>query len=399
MTLGLPLFIVLLSLKMCNCAEMKIGQVVKLDLFKFYPLFSSYMTKLQIGSPPKVLNVVIDTGSDLTWVDCSNVKVLPFFVLSDCHNLELIKYLCDNTGNIFMQTRPNFYNLLESRTSKISSCEEGSRCTFDVSYKDGSASSGYYVSDNINFSSFLPNSSPSHFSSRVIFGCSTMRTVNPKVDGILGLGRGKDSLPSQLSAQQVSPEVISHCLAREGGGGYLIMGEVVEVGITYTPLIPSKSLYNVDLESISVNGMQIKSTTSPGNSGTIFDSGTTLTVLVADLYDPLVGAVSAAVNKPIIPGESFPNITLNFAGSASILLMPQDYVQDEGYLCLGFQRDEDISILGDLVLRDKVVVYDQPRERIGLLTRDLLEVHWPQPCPSFVKFIAVVPIRNDSAET
>uniref|UniRef100_A0A7N0UVF2 Peptidase A1 domain-containing protein n=1 Tax=Kalanchoe fedtschenkoi TaxID=63787 RepID=A0A7N0UVF2_KALFE len=200
-------------------------------------LFSSYFTKLQIGSPPKTLNVVIDTGSDLTWVKCANYV---------------------------MQTSRNFYNVFESSTAV--SCAQESSCTFDMHYKDGSRSSGYYVSDIIHFSTFLPNSSRSQFSSRVVFGCSTMNTIDSDVDGIIGLGRAKESLQSQLFAQHISSTAISHCLTSEGGGGYLIMGEVVEQGITYIPLIPSESKYIVSMESISLNRKQIASTYFPGTS-------------------------------------------------------------------------------------------------------------------------------------
>ena len=46
-----------------------------------------------------------------------------------------------------------------------------------------------------------------------------------KTDGIIGLSRGKISLPSQLANQGNVRNVVAHCLAAEaGGGGYMFLG-------------------------------------------------------------------------------------------------------------------------------------------------------------------------------
>lgn len=58
-------------------------------------------------------------------------------------------------------------------------------------------------------------------------------------DGILGFGHRALSLISQLSAQGLSPKAFSHCLTGDGdGGGVLVLGEIVENNIVYSPLIP-----------------------------------------------------------------------------------------------------------------------------------------------------------------
>jgi hypothetical protein len=59
------------------------------------------------------------------------------------------------------------------------------------------------------------------------------------VDGIFGFGPGALSVISQLSSQGMTPKVFSHCLKGEGnGGGVLVLGEILEPNIVYTPLVP-----------------------------------------------------------------------------------------------------------------------------------------------------------------
>lgn len=64
------------------------------------------------------------------------------------------------------------------------------------------------------------------------------------IDGIFGFGPGGLSVISQLSARGITPKVFSHCLKGEGnGGGILVLGEVLEPGIVYSPLVPSQYVH------------------------------------------------------------------------------------------------------------------------------------------------------------
>jgi len=52
------------------------------------------------------------------------------------------------------------------------------------------------------------------------------------------------SVISQLSSQGIAPRVFSHCLKGDNsGGGVLVLGEIVEPNIVYTPLVPSQYVY------------------------------------------------------------------------------------------------------------------------------------------------------------
>ncbi|RRT57635.1 hypothetical protein B296_00044771 [Ensete ventricosum] len=61
------------------------------------------------------------------------------------------------------------------------------------------------------------------------------------IDGIFGFGQNDLSVISQLSSAGNFPKVFSHCLrGSDSGGGILVLGEIVEPGIVYTPLVKSQ---------------------------------------------------------------------------------------------------------------------------------------------------------------
>ncbi|XP_010535639.1 PREDICTED: aspartic proteinase-like protein 2 [Tarenaya hassleriana] len=359
-----------------------------------------YYTKLQLGSPPREFYVQIDTGSDVLWVSCSS-----------CNG-------CPQTSGLPIQL--NFFDPGSSFTSALISCSDqrcswgvqssdsgcsaqSNLCSYTFQYGDGSGTSGFYVSDMLYFdmivgSSFVPNST-----ARVVFGCSTSQTgdlvkSDRAVDGIFGFGQQGMSLVSQLASQGLAPRVFSHCLKGEnGGGGVLVLGEIVEPNIVFTPLVPSQPHYNVNLLSISVNGQNLAinpSVFSTSNGqGTIIDTGTTLAYLAEAAYDPFVEAITNAVSQSVRPvlskgnqcyvitsslADIFPQVSLNFAGGASMFLNPQDYLIQQNSIggaavwCIGFQKiqGQGITILGDLVLKDKIFVYDLVGQRIGWANYD-----------------------------
>lgn len=68
------------------------------------------------------------------------------------------------------------------------------------------------------------------------------------VDGIFGFGQQSLSVISQLSSQRVTPRTFSHCLkGNDDGGGILVLGEIVEPDMVYTPLVPSMYVISIHL--------------------------------------------------------------------------------------------------------------------------------------------------------
>ncbi|KAH6819731.1 Eukaryotic aspartyl protease family protein [Perilla frutescens var. hirtella] len=354
-----------------------------------------YYTKVRMGSPPQEFNVQIDTGSDILWVTCSSC--------TDCPQ---------NSG---LGIPLNFFNAASSSSfspitcsdsvctsivqSASAECSSGSnQCAYSFQYGDGSGTTGSYVSDVLYFDTVLGTSLIANSSAPIVFGCSTslfgdLTKSDRAVDGIFGFGQHGLSVISQLSSRSITPKVFSHCLKGEGsGGGILVLGEILDPRIVYTPLVPSQAHYNLYLQSIAVNGQMLPIDqglfTTSGNRGTIIDSGTTLAYLVEGAYDPLVAAITAAVSPSVRPtiskgnqcyllstslSEVFPEVAFNFAGGASMVLRPIDYLVNMGFVegatmwCVGFFKvpNQGTTILGDLVLKDKIFVYDLVHQRIG----------------------------------
>ncbi|XVF05271.1 hypothetical protein REPUB_Repub05bG0157500 [Reevesia pubescens] len=339
-------------------------------------LVGLYYTKLQLGSPPRDFYVQIDTGSDVLWIGCNSCNGCP-----------------ESSG---LQIQLNLYDPGSSSTASLVSCSDrrcsagiqssdsgcsgqSNQCSYTFQYGDGSGTSGYYVSDLLHFSSILEGSMTTNSTAPIMFGCSVIETgdltkSDRAIDGIFGFGQQSLSVISQLSSQGVTPRVFSHCLkGNNGGGGILVFGEILEPNMVYTPLVPSQPHYNLDLRSISVGGQVLSidpsvfSTSS--SQGTIIDSGTTLAYLADEAYDAFVSAITNTVSQTVRPVLSkgnqcylitssvtdiFPQVSLNFAGGASMILNPQDYLVQQNSIggaavwCIGFQKiqGQEITILG-----------------------------------------------------
>ncbi|KAG4972228.1 hypothetical protein JHK85_038649 [Glycine max] len=302
-----------------------------------------YYTKVQLGTPPVEFNVQIDTGSDVLWVSCNSCSGCP-----QTSGLQIQLNFFDpgssSTSSMIACSDQRCNNGIQSSDATCSS--QNNQCSYTFQYGDGSGTSGYYVSDMMHLNTIFEGSVTTNSTAPVVFGCSNQQTgdltkSDRAVDGIFGFGQQEMSVISQLSSQGIAPRVFSHCLKGDSsGGGILVLGEIVEPNIVYTSLVPAQPHYNLNLQSIAVNGqtLQIDSSVfaTSNSRGTIVDSGTTLAYLAEEAYDPFVSAGGAAV------------------------------------WCIGFQKiqGQGITILGDLVLKDKIVVYDLAGQRIGWANYD-----------------------------
>ncbi|PON56146.1 Aspartic peptidase [Parasponia andersonii] len=362
-------------------------------------LVGLYFTKVRLGSPPTEFNVQIDTGSDILWVTCNSCN--------DCPQtsglgikLNFFDTSTSSTAGLIACSDPICTSAIQTSSTQCS--PENNQCVYTFQYGDGSGTSGHYVTDALYFDMILGQSLIANSSAPIVFGCSTYQSgdltkTDKAVDGIFGFGQGELSVISQLSSRGITPRVFSHCLKGDGnGGGILVLGEILEPSIVYSPLVPSQPHYNLDLQSIAVNGQilpidQAAFATS-NNRGTIVDSGTTLAYLVEEAYNPFVSAVTGYVSQSVTPivskgnqcyvvptsiSDIFPPVSLNFAGGASMVLKPEEYLIHQGFVggaalwCIGFQKVQGgITILGDLVLKDKIFVYDIAHQRIGWANYD-----------------------------
>ncbi|RRT61295.1 hypothetical protein B296_00042651 [Ensete ventricosum] len=198
-----------------------------------------YVITVGYGTPSREQTVTMDTGSDLSWIQCKPC--------SACYSQQ--QPIFDPSQSSSYATIPcNSPDCSQLRSSCSSSCAYG------ITYGDGSITSGVYSHDRLMLS---PNDVIEDF----LFGCGTDNEgLFQDTAGLVGLGRGKRSLVSQTS--QVYHSVFSYCLpSTPSSTGFLKLGEPGDASNTvYTRMQTSSnhpSFYFVDLTGISVGGQQL----------------------------------------------------------------------------------------------------------------------------------------------
>ncbi|CAL0316646.1 unnamed protein product [Lupinus luteus] len=353
-----------------------------------------YFTKLAIGSPPKEYYVQVDTGSDLLWVNCANCIKCP---RRNIFGMKLTLYDPKDS-----KTSDSVYCDQEFCTSyngPLAGCKSNTRCPYGIAYGDGSETTGFFVKDYLTFNRVDGNLHTTPQNSSIIFGCGDVQSgtlgssSEQAIDGIMGFGQANSSVLSQLAASGKMKKIFSHCLDNIRGGGIFAIGEVVEPKVKTTPLVPKMTHYNVVLKDIEVNGDVLDLPTdifdSGNGKGTIIDSGTTLAYLPSMVYDQILTKVLAQQPglKIYIVEEQFscfqftgnvdsgfPVVKFHFEDSLSLEVFPHDYLFEnkDGVWCVGWQKSleqtkdgKDMTLLGDLALSNKLVVYDLENMAIG----------------------------------
>ncbi|KAL3513646.1 hypothetical protein ACH5RR_026363 [Cinchona calisaya] len=345
-----------------------------------------YHVTVNIGQPPKQYFLDIDTGSDLTWLQCDApcVKCTPAPHSPYKPNKNLVT--CKDPLCASLHWPANYQ------------CEALDQCDYEVEYADSGSSLGVLVQDF--FPVRLTNGSIS--APRVAFGCGYNQEVPgsnpPYTDGVLGLGTGKSSILSQLQGLGLIRNVVGHCLSVQGGG-FLFFGDglVPSSGIVWTSLSSKSfekhySLGPADLlfggQASGVKGLSI-----------VFDSGSTYSYFTSQAYSALVSLLKKdlngkkqlhdAVDDKSLPvcwkgPKSFKSVSdvksyfkplaLVFTNAKNVQfqLQPEAYliVTKQGNVCLGILNGTEVglgnfNVIGDISLQDKLVIYDNEKQQIG----------------------------------
>ncbi|KAH7315975.1 hypothetical protein KP509_21G072500 [Ceratopteris richardii] len=356
-----------------------------------------YFTEISLGTPPSRYYVQVDTGSDLLWLNCANCNPCPRKTELGVP-LALYDPSSSSTSSTIMCS-DDFCNKFSE------GCQAEEACAYRLLYGDGSRSEGFLVGDLLQFSTVQAANRLVDRGAKVSFGCGTRQTgkldsSDGALDGILGLGQSSISVISQLRSNNETSGVFAHCLEGEGeGGGMLVIGDVrAPPGAVYTPILQNQPHYNVNLQSITINDVVIPvdSSATSEDGGTIVDSGTTLTYFSDAAYLPLLQTIYDAVKVETDSFQSqgmscisysgssnvedaFPSIDLNFDGGSTLKVRPHDYLiqidgeQGDNIWCIGFQTsgsNNSINILGDIVLKDRLIIYDLEQQLIGWVDYD-----------------------------
>lgn len=325
----------------------------------------TYVVKIGIGTPKQDLSLLFDTGSDLTWVQCQPC------LESKCYPQK--EPLFNSSSSTSYHNVPCSSRVCNSLRGLKGDCSN-STCRYKADYADHSTSKGFLATEKIT----LTNSDVFD----VKFGCGDdNKGKYYGVAGILGLGTGELSFPSQTANK-----VFSYCLPSYGNGGHLTFGSVGNsASVKFTPISSSTgNLYNLEIEGITVCGKQlgIPSAVFP-TSGAIIDSGTVITRLPKKAYEALKSAFKEKMSSyKITPGDNtldtcydftglervtIPRIAFTFKGGNVVELDPKGilYSQSRSKVCLAFAGDDDAFIFGSIQQQTLQVVYDVAARRVG----------------------------------
>ncbi|KAJ1399311.1 Xylanase inhibitor, C-terminal [Sesbania bispinosa] len=254
---------------------------------------------LTIGSPPQNVTMVLDTGSELSWLHC---KKLP------------------NLNSIFNPLISSSYTptpctspICTTQTRDFSipvSCDPKKLCHVIVSYADASSMEGNLATETF----FIGGSAQP----RTVFGCmdsgySSDSDEDSKTTGLMGMNRGSLSFVTQMGLPK-----FSYCISGHDASGVLLLGGATLPWLGplhYTPLVKATTslpyfdrvAYTVQLEGIKVSEKLLqlpKSVFVPDHTGagqTMVDSGTQFTFLLGSVYTALKNEFSLQTKGLLTP--------------------------------------------------------------------------------------------------
>ncbi|KAK6938387.1 Xylanase inhibitor, N-terminal [Dillenia turbinata] len=347
-----------------------------------------YYATVDLGDPPKPYYLDVDSGSDLTWVQCDapckHCRKQPHPLYKPNNN----QVPCKDPAcaALYWPERPP--------------CKGDTRCEYEVAYADQGSSKGMLVKDVFR----LTLTSGTIISSNLVFGCGFDQQAPethppPFVDGVLGLGFGKSSIIQQLNVLGLTRRVIGHCLSGKGGG-YLFFGDNhLPPGITWEPF-SSNTLNHyvagpVDLLPLGGQG-------GAKDLTLIFDSGSTYTYLQSQAYKATLQMISKDLEgkgfklapddhalpvcwkgpepfrSPSDANKYFKPLILQFKKTMNKLeIPPEAYLISTPKLnvCLGILNGAeaglgDTNLIGDISMQNKMVIYNIETKKIGWLNAD-----------------------------
>ncbi|XP_020197720.1 aspartyl protease family protein 2-like [Aegilops tauschii subsp. strangulata] len=341
-----------------------------------------YFASIGVGTPSTTALLVIDTGSDLIWLQCKPCR--------RCHRQMSLLY--DPKDSSTYRQIP----CSSPRCFPRQGCDSSTgACGYTMVYGDGSGSRGNLATDRLVFSNDTSVDS-------IVIGCGhDNEELFDSSAGVLGVGRGTGSL-----ATQVAPtygRYFAYCLGdrtsvARSSASYLAFGRTPEPPSTaFTPLLSNPrrpNLYYVNMAGFSVGGERVAGgfcssglwlDPANGRGGVVVDSGTSISRLPRDAYAALrdafdARAAAAGMRRLArgisvfdacyeLRGASVPAVTLHFAGGADVALPPENYfIPEQGgrYHCLALEATDDgLSVVGNVLQQGFRVVFDVEKERVG----------------------------------
>ncbi|CAM6125593.1 unnamed protein product [Calypogeia fissa] len=270
-----------------------------------------YFIDFYVGTPPQKFSLIADTGSDVIWLQCTPCI--------SCYS---------QIGPLFNPKDSSTYNALTCTSAECqfvpppsnATCDPKNPgvCDYAYGYSDGSETIGNFATETATMN--VSKSGKTVKIDNVAFGCG-LENSGPSLTaagGIIGLGQGPLSFPSQIGSYFGNQ--FSYCLVNYldaptisstlvfGNAGYKSKQQIQSTPFITNQFVPS--LYYVGIQCVLVGGnrlpilSQLFQIDALGVGGSIVDSGTTLTVFLQPAYLIILNAFMSQITcYPRVPPE------------------------------------------------------------------------------------------------
>lgn len=317
---------------------------------------SEYLTPVSIGTPAQVLNLDFDTGSSDLWVFSSETP----------------------KSQVNGQT---IYKPGSSTTAK-----KMSGASWQISYGDGSSSSGDVYTDVVNVGGLSVKAQAVESAQSV----SSQFTQDSANSGLLGLAFSSINTVSPTQQRTFFDNAMSSlsqpvftCDLKHNAPGKYNFGYIDSAAYTgalsYTPVDSSQGFWGFTASGYAVGSGARASTSITG----IADTGTTLLLLPTSVLQAYYRKVSGAQNSNTYGGWVFPCSvsppSFSFYIGSTAITIPGSFINFQpvdatGQTCYGGIQDASqvgVVIFGDVALKAAFVVFDGGKTRLGWAAKKL----------------------------
>ncbi|KAF3445177.1 hypothetical protein FNV43_RR14871 [Rhamnella rubrinervis] len=349
------------------------------------------IVSLPIGTPPQTQEMVLDTGSQLSWIQChKKAPKVPPPTASFDPSLSSTFSVLPCTHPICKPRVPDF--------TLPTDCDQNRLCHYSYFYADGTLAEGNLVREKFTFS-------PSVSTPPLILGCAK----DPSdTKGILGMNVGRLSFASQAKVTK-----FSYCVpTRRNKPGLLPTGSFYlgnnpnSGGFRYIDLLTfprSQRMPNLDplAFTVAMQGIRIGSKKlaipasvfrpdASGSGQTMIDSGSDFTFLVDEAYNEVRREIVRLVGPRIKKGYEYAGLadmcfdgnvmeigrlvgdmTFEFDRGVEIVVPREQILADVGggVRCLAIGRSSMLgaasNIIGNFHQQNLWVEFDLANRRVG----------------------------------
>ena len=328
----------------------------------------SLTVSVAVGTPPQNVTMVLDTGSELSWLLCNGTGAPRPAAAFDAPASST--YAAVRCRSPECQWRGR-----DLPVPPFCAAPPSDSCRVSLAYADASSADGVLAAD-----AFLLGGAPPV---AALFGCITSyysatgggsngTDSSDAATGLLGMNRGSLSFVTQTDTRR-----FAYCIAPGDGPGLLVLGGdglALAPPLNYTPLIEipqplpyfDRVAYSVQLEGIRVGAALLpipKSVLAPDHTGagqTMVDSGTQFTFLLGDAYAALKAEFANRTRALLAPlGE--PGFVFQGAFDAC-------FRAPEGRVAAARQRLPEVGLVlrgAEVAVAGERLLYRVPWERRG----------------------------------